>query len=83
VWIISWLGAHLSGGGIVDVMASRSVDGGLTWAAPVTVAATGVFYDKNWTTCDFSPSRSNVNGQYGAWTRVARAAVLHSATERP
>jgi len=30
VWIISWLGAHFSGGGIVDVMVSRSTDGGLT-----------------------------------------------------
>ena len=56
VWIISWLGAHFSGGGIVDVMASRSVDGGLTWAAPVAIAAIGVFYDKNWTACDNTPS---------------------------
>ena len=30
VWIISWLGAHFSGGGIVDVMVSRSTDDGLT-----------------------------------------------------
>lgn len=56
VWIISWLGAHFSGGGIVDVMVSRSADGGLTWTPPVTVAATGAFYDKNWTACDNSPS---------------------------
>ena len=56
VWIISWLGAHFSGGGIVDVMVSRSTDGGITWSNPVTVAATGVFYDKNWTTCDNTPS---------------------------
>jgi hypothetical protein len=55
-WIISWLGAHFSGGGIVDVLVSRSTDGGLTWGAPVTVAATGVFYDKNWTACDNTPS---------------------------
>jgi BNR repeat-like domain len=55
VWIISWLGAHFSGGGIVDVMVSRSSDGGLTWSDPVTVAATNVFYDKNWSTCDNSP----------------------------
>jgi hypothetical protein len=54
VWIISWLGAHFSGGGIVDVLVSRSTDGGLTWTSPVTVAATGVFYDKNWTACDNS-----------------------------
>jgi hypothetical protein len=52
VWIISWLGAHFSGGGVVDVMVSRSTDGGRSWGAPVTVAATGVFYDKNWTSCD-------------------------------
>jgi hypothetical protein len=56
VWIVSWLGAHFSGGGIVDVMVSRSTDGGLTWGDPVVVAATGVFYDKNWTTCDNTPS---------------------------
>jgi hypothetical protein len=37
---------------------SRSTDGGLSWGAPVTVAATGVFYDKNWTACDeTSPNR--------------------------
>ena len=56
VWIISWLGAHFSGGGIVDVMVSRSTDGGLTWGTPVTMAATGVFYDKNWTACDNTPA---------------------------
>jgi BNR repeat protein len=55
-WIISWLGAHFSGGGVVDVMVSRSTDGGLTWGTPVTVAATGVFYDKNWTVCDNTPA---------------------------
>jgi hypothetical protein len=52
VWLISWLCAHFAGGGIVDVMVSRSTDGGLSWGDPVTVAATGVFYDKNWSACD-------------------------------
>ncbi|HZC52830.1 MAG TPA: sialidase family protein [Mycobacterium sp.] len=52
VWLVSWLGLHAKGGGTVDVMVSRSTDGGLTWGAPVTVAATGVFYDKNWSVCD-------------------------------
>jgi hypothetical protein len=56
VWMISWLGAQFSGGGIVDVLVSRSSDGGLTWGDPVVVAATGVFYDKNWTTCDDTQS---------------------------
>src|SRR5215472_3247153 len=56
VWMASWLGAHFSGGGVVDVMLSRSTDGGLTWSAPVVIAASGVFYDKNWTVCDNSPT---------------------------
>jgi hypothetical protein len=56
VWIISWLGAHFSGGGVVDVIVSRSTDDGLTWSTPVVVAANNVFYDKNWTVCDNSGS---------------------------
>jgi BNR repeat-like domain len=55
-WIISWLGLHAAGGGTVDVMVSRSTDGGDTWSAPLTVAATGTFYDKNWSVCDNTPS---------------------------
>jgi hypothetical protein len=54
VWMASWLGAHFSGGGVVDVMLSRSTDGGLSWSAPVAIAANNVFYDKNWTVCDNS-----------------------------
>jgi hypothetical protein len=55
VWLTSWLGGHQSGGGIVDVMASRSTDG-LSWSNPVVIAATGVFYDKNWSVCDNTAS---------------------------
>src|SRR5260370_23525999 len=57
VWMISSLGAHFSGGGVVDVMVSRSTDGGLTWGTPVVIAATGVFYAKNWPVCDNTPAR--------------------------
>jgi Neuraminidase (sialidase) len=55
-WIISYLGLHAPGGGTVDVVESRSTDNGHTWSDPVIVAATGVFFDKNWTACDNSPS---------------------------
>jgi hypothetical protein len=54
-WLISWLGLTAAGGGVVDVVASRSTDDGRTWSSPVAVAATGTFYDKNWTACDNSP----------------------------
>ncbi len=55
VWLISYLGLHenLS---VVDVVVSRSTDGGLTWGSPVVVAATGQFFDKNWSVCDNHPA---------------------------
>jgi len=52
-WLISYLGLWPNGNTAeVDVLVSRSIDGGLTWSNPVTVAATGDFFDKNWTVCD-------------------------------
>jgi hypothetical protein len=53
VWLISLLGI-VNPSGPVDVLVSRSTDGGLTWGAPVAVNATGHFDDKNWTVCDNS-----------------------------
>ena len=60
VWLISSLGiiAPPSVGHVVavDVLVSRSTDGGLTWGNPVVVdnagSAAGHFLDKNWTVCD-------------------------------
>src|SRR4051812_37466315 len=47
VWLISSLGIR---SGSVDVLTSRSTDGGLHWSDPVTTA-TGQL-DKNWIVCD-------------------------------
>jgi hypothetical protein len=47
VWLISSLGIRSSS---VDVLTSRSTNGGLTWSNPVTTA-TGQL-DKNWIVCD-------------------------------
>lgn len=56
-WLISYLGLWPNGNTAeVDVLVSRSIDGGLTWSNPVTVAATGDFFDKNWTVCDNTTS---------------------------
>jgi hypothetical protein len=51
VWLISYLGLA-PGTGRVDVLASRSTDGGLTWGTPIVVNGSGDFNDKNWTVCD-------------------------------
>jgi hypothetical protein len=49
-----------AGVGNVDVLVSRSTDGGLTWGDPILVnppASQGkAFLDKNWTVCDNTPS---------------------------
>jgi hypothetical protein len=62
VWLISSLGLS---GSTVDVLTSRSTDGGLTWSNPVTTA-TGS-NDKNWIVCDdtaTSPHYGNCYTEY-------------------
>jgi hypothetical protein len=62
VWLISWLGIHavnpaVENSFLIDVLVSRSTDGGLTWSGPIAVDAPGnLFLDKNWTVCDNSVS---------------------------
>ena len=55
-WIVSYLGLLNGANGPVDVVTSRSTNGGTTWGNPVAVNATGVFNDKNWTACDNTAS---------------------------
>lgn len=55
VWLISYLGI-INPAGPVDVLVSRSTDGGLTWSNPVIVNNSGDFNDKNWTACDSTPT---------------------------
>jgi hypothetical protein len=56
VWLISYLGIKDPAAGPVDVLVSRSADGGRSWGRPVVVNASGDFNDKNWTVCDTTPS---------------------------
>src|SRR5215471_3752412 len=79
-WLISWLGAHQAGGGIVDVMVSRSTDGGITFGAPVTVAATGTFFDKNWTACDNTPSSTFFGNCYTEFDDVRQGDLEQMST---
>jgi hypothetical protein len=54
-WIISWLGLFPNGNGSqVDLLVSRSTDGGFTWGNPVAADTSGDFLDKNWIVCDNS-----------------------------
>ena len=64
VWIISYLGLVAPVPSVVDVLVSRSTDGGLTWGNPIAVAANGQFYDKNWTVCDNTASSPHYGNCY-------------------
>ncbi|TMF44297.1 MAG: exo-alpha-sialidase [Chloroflexi bacterium] len=56
-WLTSYLGISPNGNtSEVDVLVSRSTDGGLTWSKPVVVNNSGHFNDKNWTVCDDTTS---------------------------
>lgn len=74
VWMISWLGIK-SPTGPVDVLVSRSIDGGVTFGSPVVVNASGRFNDKNWTVCDdtsTSPHYGNCYTEFDDNTRLNR-----------
>ena len=65
VWLISFLGLFPNGNGAaVDVLVSRSTDGGLTWSNPVAVNTDGHFNDKNWTVCDDTASSPHYGNCY-------------------
>ena len=73
VWMISWLGLKPPVPSVVDVLVSRSTDGGLTWSNPVPVNTDGEFNDKNWTVCDntaSSPHFGNCYTEFDAFSEL-------------
>jgi hypothetical protein len=59
VWLISSLGIN---GSAVNVLTSRSTDGGVTWSNPVTTATGSL--DKNWIVCDNTASSAHYGSCY-------------------
>lgn len=81
VWLISFLGLTPNGNtSEVDVVASRSTDGGLTWSAPVTVNATGHFDDKNWTVCDDTATSPFYGNCYTEFDDNSRTDLIQMST---
>ena len=81
VWLISYLGLHPNGNGPeVDVLVSRSTDGGLTWGNPVVVNTDGDFNDKNWTVCDDSASSSFYGNCYTEFDDNTRGDLIQMST---
>ena len=81
VWLISWLGLHANLTD-VDVLVSRSTDGGKSFGPPNVVNDTGEFNDKNWTTCDdtaSSPFYGHCYTEYDVASNINRVHVNTSS----
>ena len=79
VWLISWLGIK-NPSGPVDVVVSRSTNGGLTWGAPVVVNASGDFNDKNWSVCDDTPSSPHYGNCYTEYDDASKGDLEQMST---
>ncbi len=82
VWMISWLGIKNPATGPVDVLISRSTDGGLTFGAPVVVNASGDFNDKNWTACDDSANSPFYGNCYTEFDDFSKLNLFQMSTSK-
>jgi hypothetical protein len=75
VWLISSLGIR-SGG--VEVLTSRSTDGGTTWSNPVLTAPGS--NDKNWIVCDNTASSPHFGNCYTEYDNTASSNLMQMRT---
>ncbi len=80
VWMISWLGIVVPEAAPVDVLVSRSTDGGRTWGKPVVVNNDGNFNDKNWTVCDDTASSPFFGNCYTEFDNASSTNVVQMST---
>ncbi len=84
VWLISYLG--LLSTSAVDVLVSRSTDGGLTWGNPVAIDKRGTtakqLLDKNWTVCDDTASSPFYGHCYTEYDNNSQANLVQMRTSR-
>lgn len=76
-WLVSSI--VLSGNSGVGVVTSRSVDGGHTWSAPVTVTTAGLV-DKDWIVCDNNASSPFFGRCYTEWDSTSSGDLLLMST---
>ena len=77
VWLISSL--VLNGNSGVGVVTSRSLDGGHTWSAPVTVTMAGLV-DKDWIVCDNNASSPFFGRCYTEWDSTSSSDLILMST---
>jgi hypothetical protein len=79
VWMISSLGIVAPPVRATTLLISRSLDGGLTWEAPVA-AHVAANIDKNWTVCDITASSPYYGSCYSEWDDVSTGNVIKMNT---
>jgi hypothetical protein len=87
VWMISWLGIRTpdptnEGSFRVDVLVTRSTNGGLNWGPPVVVNPNpgASFLDKNWSVCDNTPSSPFFGNCYTQFDDTNRNDLMEVST---
>jgi hypothetical protein len=76
VWLISSLPIATAN---IQVVVSRSVDGGTTWSNPILVAQ-GPNLDKDWITCDNNNTSPHYGNCYAEWDDNGQADQLWMST---
>jgi hypothetical protein len=66
VWLVSTLGLKGTTSFDEDVVVSRSIDGGISWGAPILVSSEGE-PDKNWIVCDNTSTSPFFGRCYHQW----------------
>jgi BNR repeat-like domain len=80
VWIVSYLGIVDPAAGPVNVLVSRSTDGGFTWGTPVIVNQSGDFNDKNWSVCDTTASSPFYGNCYTEFDNASKNNLVQMST---
>src|SRR2546430_5362225 len=75
VWLISSLGIR---SGAVEVVTSRSTNGGTTWSNPILTAPGS--NDKNWIVCDNTPTSRRLRNCYTQYDNTASSHLLQMRT---
>lgn len=76
VWMIASLPISATS---IQVAVSRSSDGGAGWGNPVTVAQ-GADLDKDWITCDNTPTSSHYGNCYAEWDDNGNSNLIYMST---
>ncbi|HEV2908929.1 MAG TPA: sialidase family protein [Candidatus Eremiobacteraceae bacterium] len=80
VWLMSSLPILFSNAPTPAVLVNRSIDGGLTWGNPVSIAPGQVSNDKDWITCDSNAGSPHYGNCYVEWDDPSANDLIHMST---